>query len=702
MGKASRGRALGWLLLFLPVVAACATVSDSGYIVPDGGDGDGHADEVSVPEDGAACDVGQIHCGSECVDPMSDSRHCGGCGNPCAAEEICSAGVCAGDCTAPLARCGSVCVNLATSADNCGRCGNACPGAPNADGVCEASACTLRCRPGWSDSDGLPGCEYECSLASPTESCNGVDDNCDGETDEGFPCRVGESVSCTTSCGSGGTGSCSLACEIPNGPACTPPAESCNGLDDDCDTVCDNGLGCCQGQAGSCTTSTGAPGSHTCSATCAWGTCTATGEACNGVDDDGDTRCDEDFDCCLGATGTCLAVCGSTGTRNCSASCTWNPCTPPPESCNGIDDDCDGICDNGVGECCRGASGACTTGCGSTGTRTCSGSCTWTACNPPAETCNGLDDNCNGLCDDGYSCCAGSTQACTTSCGTAGSQSCSAVCSLTTCCAAAEVCGNGCDDNCNGSIDEGCSTGNDTCAGATPLTLSAGRTTTSGTTVGAGNDGGCNTGPDVWYRFSLTQREVVSINTFGSSYDTVLALRAGSCGAATAFCTDDVCGVQTEITATLDPGTYYIIVGGYLTAAGSFTLNIEHLPVGSDGVATLLAVGSTTQSGTTVGTGVVDGSCRMGTAPEHLYYWTQCSYATGGAFSANTCTGTSYDSVIYLRSGQTGADLVCNDDSCSLQSSITATVPAGFGLFGFYVDGFYSNSGSYSAAITRP
>jgi hypothetical protein len=195
---------------------------------------------------------------------------------------------------------------------------------------------------------------------------------------------------------------------------------------------------------------------------------------------------------------------------------------------------------------------------------------------------------------------------------------------------------------------------------------------------------------------------VVSVNTYGSIFDTALALRAGSCGAATAFCTDDACGVwQTEITVTLDPGTYYVVMGG-LWGTGAFTLNIEHLPVGNDGAATLLPAGSSTQSGTTAGTGVVDGSCRTGTAPEHLYYWTQCPSAAGGAFSANTCTGTSYDSVLYLRSGQTGADLICNDDSCSLQSSITATVPAGFGLFGCYVDGFYSYSGSYSAAITRP
>jgi hypothetical protein len=48
-----------------------------------------------------------------------------------------------------------------------------------------------------------------------------------------------------------------------------------------------------------------------------------------------------------------------------------------------------------------GSTGGCSTSCGGSGTRTCSGSCTWSGCNA-AETCNGADDDCDGVTDDGF------------------------------------------------------------------------------------------------------------------------------------------------------------------------------------------------------------------------------------------------------------------------------------------------------------
>jgi hypothetical protein len=146
------------------------------------------------------------------------------------------------------------------------------------------------------------------------------------------------------------------------------------------------------------------------------------------------------------------------------------------------------------------------------------------------------------------------------------------------------------------------------------------------------------------------------------------------------------------------------VVDGFSTSAlGSFTLTIEHLPVGNDGLARPLPAGSSTQTGTTSGTGLVQPGCGFTpTAPEHLYYWTQCPTAAGGTFTADTC-GAAWDTMIYVRSGQTGADLACDDDSCGYPaSSVTAVIPAGAGLFGYYVDGFSSSSGSYTSNVTRP
>ncbi len=75
--------------------------------------------------------------------------------------------------------------------------------------------------------------------------------------------------------------------------ACQTHSEECNGRDDDCDGVCDNGFECCQGTSESCTTSCGSQGSHICSGSCTWGTCLPPAEVCNGVDDDCDGQTDE-------------------------------------------------------------------------------------------------------------------------------------------------------------------------------------------------------------------------------------------------------------------------------------------------------------------------------------------------------------------------------------------------------------------------
>ena len=79
----------------------------------------------------------------------------------------------------------------------------------------------------------------ECNAKEPEgETCNGKDDDCDGETDEGIPA---EACSKPTSFGAcEGTTYCSggqTRCE-----AVDAAAESCNGADDDCDGEADEGF----------------------------------------------------------------------------------------------------------------------------------------------------------------------------------------------------------------------------------------------------------------------------------------------------------------------------------------------------------------------------------------------------------------------------------------------------------------------------
>ena len=87
--------------------------------------------------------------------------------------------------------------------------------------------------------------------ASIAETCNGLDDDCDGSIDEDFPslgnaCDGGDLDDCQDGimvCSADGL---SEICD--DDPASI--AETCNGLDDDCDGVIDNGLGIDQDQDG--------------------------------------------------------------------------------------------------------------------------------------------------------------------------------------------------------------------------------------------------------------------------------------------------------------------------------------------------------------------------------------------------------------------------------------------------------------------
>ncbi len=286
-------------------------------------------------------------------------------------------------------------------------CGN---GVLDPDEDCEGAAsggCDTTC--GSTGTQTCAGCRWG-PCEPPPEACNGIDDDCDGDPDNGFPCAIGRAVSCERTCGSAGIGACTPACEIPPpGPeSCPPGPETCNGQDDDCNGITDDPLPCAAGARLPCNTDCGSEGYRVCTADCALpgGPCLAPLEACNGMDDDCVDGCDNGFACCALASVSCLTSCGSTGTGWCTDRCavpTGAACTPPAEQCNGADDDCDTACDNGFA-CCAGRPVTCTTPCGSPGTGACSASCEVPGpaeCSPPGgETCDGVDNDCDGWTDE--------------------------------------------------------------------------------------------------------------------------------------------------------------------------------------------------------------------------------------------------------------------------------------------------------------
>ena len=109
-------------------------------------------------------------------------------------------------------------------------------------------------------------------------------------TRAGWACKPGANGTCTTKCGSQGTRACQQACAWGQ---CVAPKETCNGKDDDCDGQKDNGFTCVAGARRGCNTHCNSQGSQTCTATCGWGACKPHAETCNGKDDDCDGQVDE-------------------------------------------------------------------------------------------------------------------------------------------------------------------------------------------------------------------------------------------------------------------------------------------------------------------------------------------------------------------------------------------------------------------------
>ena len=319
-----------------------------------------------------------------------------------------------------------------------------------------AGSPTCACsKPGGGYSDQGGDCNETAVAVHPgaKETCNGVDDNCNGKTDEGFPNMDGDGIADCVDPDIDGDGVANSADCSPTNAAIFPGAvEVCDGLDNNCDGVTDeehasgckfylrdedgDGFGiatdakCLCAPAGVFSALSGGdcndgdatihPG--------AVESCDAADDNCDGATDPpGSAGCssfwpDKDADGYgTGGAGAAKCLCGAiAGYVPQTGDCDDTNVSIHPgatEICNGFDDNCDGKTDPANSGGCAtyyadadndgwGASGGTQCLCGPLDnfTVTQAGDC---ADNDPTihpgatEVCNGKDDNCDGKTDEG-------------------------------------------------------------------------------------------------------------------------------------------------------------------------------------------------------------------------------------------------------------------------------------------------------------
>jgi hypothetical protein len=282
----------------------------------------------------------------------------------------------------------------------------------------------------------------------------------------------------------------------------------------------------------------------------------------------------------------------------------------------------------------------------------------------------------------------------------------------------AESC-NGVDDNCDGSVDEGCLSC-DACVGGE--FLPGGTFLRSLSTVEhTGSCGG--DGAEAVFSFVALEPSDLFVTTHRAEIDTVVYVRSCECTETELGCNDDADGRRTSALQLTDlpPGSYDVFVDTKSTMSAAVPVDIYVTPTGQMGDECArpipIAPGASSLSGDTCGFSgnyepSAEGSCTpsgTGVGPDTVYYF---YLPSSRAIIVDGCTaGTTYDTTLYIRKGcldtAPSAEVVCNEDGCdgarqtcttSLRSYATSTLEAG--LYYLFVDGY--SGGTVGSTPTCP
>ncbi|WP_412985413.1 T9SS type A sorting domain-containing protein [Pontimicrobium sp. IMCC45349] len=199
-------------------------------------------------------------------------------------------------------------------------------------------------------------------------------------------------------------------------------------------------------------------------------------------------------------------------------------------------------------------------------------------------------------------------------------------------------------------------------------------------------DSGYNASSDVWYSYTGTGLEDVTLALCNSNYDTYIRVFE-DCAGTNEIGNDDSCGTRSEVTFTSDGvTTYYILVEGYATNAGVFELTVSCAanippPANDDcGAATPLTLGvelfGETNAGATQSAGDQPTCDSFGFIAD---VWYSFVAPASGEVTIQTTLGTAdnanvavYDDCANLDANAIGA---CTDDVGAVNADYTGLTP---------------------------
>ncbi|WP_437984165.1 MXAN_6577-like cysteine-rich protein [Sorangium sp. So ce117] len=210
--------------------------------------------------------------------------------------------------------------------------------------------------------------------------------------------------------------------------------------------------------------------------------------------------------------------------------------------------------------------------------------------------------------------------------------------------------------------------------------------TVSGTTAGAGDyvsaPCGVPGGEDRAYSFTAPADGLYVFDTFGSSFDTLVHVHAGTCGGAVLGCNDNATGVQSRIVVPLAAGQETVVVvdgaSAKPQAAGEFELNIslfQENGICGNPVDLGSTVPQTTSGSTLFQPNSGTPSCVASSGNDRVYRFTA---PADGTYVIDTLSS-NFDTVLHVHDGDScsGPELACNDNAVMASSRVTVTLTEG-------------------------